>query len=213
VICPHCSIGTSPAWQEASLGKDKGVALVGVRGNCTECDGLIVLGVFREPGGTRVVLYPSRLPARRTPTHTPEPYATDFREAALVLRDSPKASAAVSRRLVQHLIRDVLNVRGRDLNAEIDEVIKQRLLPEDLAHDLDVLRNVGNFAAHPQKSTNTGEVLDVEPGEAEWLLDLLDELLQQLFTRPAIRAEKRAAYNAKLQEAGKPPLRGSEDPE
>jgi hypothetical protein len=40
-----------------------------------------------------------------------------------------------------------------------------------------MIRTVGNFAAHRIKSTNTGEVVDVEPGEAEHLLNALEELL------------------------------------
>ena len=32
-----------------------------------------------------------------------------------------------------------------------------------------------NFAAHPIKSMHTGEVIEVEPGEAEWLLDTLED--------------------------------------
>jgi hypothetical protein len=34
---------------------------------------------------------------------------------------------------------------------------------------IDAVRNIGNFAAHPQKSTATGEILEVEFGESEWL--------------------------------------------
>jgi hypothetical protein len=45
-----------------------------------------------------------------------------------------------------------------------------------LASAVDAVRNVGNFAAHPIKSKSTGDVLDVEPGEAEWLLDALERL-------------------------------------
>jgi hypothetical protein len=29
------------------------------------------------------------------------------------------------------------------------------------------VRTIGNFAAHPIKSTSTGTIVDVEPGEAE----------------------------------------------
>jgi len=41
-------------------------------------------------------------------------------------------------------------------------------LPGHLAEDLDAIRNVGNFAAHPMKSTHTGDIVEVEPQEAEW---------------------------------------------
>ncbi len=39
---------------------------------------------------------------------------------------------------------------------------------------IDAVRVIGNFAAHPIKSKSTGEIVDVEPGEAEWNLNTLE---------------------------------------
>jgi hypothetical protein len=139
----------------------------------------------------------------------PDPYAQDFTEAARVLPDSPKASAALSRRIVQHLLRDKGGFGPSNLNNEIDAAIEDGGLPSGLADDLDALRTVGNFAAHPIKSTHTGEVVEVEPGEAEWVLGLLEDLFDLFFVRPARRDAEREALNAKLREAGKPPLKGT----
>lgn len=69
------------------------------------------------------------------------------------------------------------------------------------------MRNIGNFAAHPIKSTNTGEIIDVEPGEAEWLLDVLEGLFDFYFVQPAILKAKRDKLNQKLVDAGKPPMK------
>jgi hypothetical protein len=80
-------------------------------------------------------------------------------------------------------------------------------LPSHLAEAIDAVRSLGNFAAHPLKSTNTGEVLDVEPGEAEWLLEVLEQLFDFYFIQPAKLQARRAALNQKLQEAGKPPMK------
>ena len=57
------------------------------------------------------------------------------------------------------------------------------------------------------KSTNTGEVIEVESGEAEWLLDTLEGLFDFYFVQPASLKKKREALNAKLTDAGKPPLK------
>jgi hypothetical protein len=54
------------------------------------------------------------------------------------------------------------------------------------------------------KSTQTGMILDVEPGEAEWTLDVLEELFDFYFVRPSMIQKKRDAFNKKLQDAGKP---------
>ena len=59
------------------------------------------------------------------------------------------------------------------------------MLPSHIADSLDAVRNIGNFAAHPAKSQATGEVVPVEPGEAEWTLDTLEELFDFYFVSPA----------------------------
>lgn len=65
---------------------------------------------------------------------------------------------------------------------------------------------MGNFAAHPIKDTNTGEIVEVELGEAEWTLEVLEGILEFYFTEVRQSADRRAALNDKLRAVGKPPL-------
>src|SRR4030088_3523806 len=103
----------------------------------------------------------------------------------MVLADSPKASAALSRRCLQTILREHARVKPQDLSKEIDEVLASKQLPTHLANDIDAVRHYGNFAAHPIKSTSSGEIFSVEPGEAEWQLDLLEGLFDFYFVGPA----------------------------
>jgi hypothetical protein len=123
----------------------------------------------------------------------PEAYANDYREACLVLRTSAKASAALSRRVLQGLLRDALGVAPSNLNSEIDEVIKRDLAPVELAKDLHAVRKLGNWAAHPEKDKATGKITDVEPGEAEAILSVIEALARFCFIarpeRDALRAD------------------------
>ncbi len=96
-------------------------------------------------------------------------------------------------------------MKHSNLSNEIDEAMSS--LPSHLAGAIDAVRNIGNFAAHPIKSERTGEVVDVEPGEAEWNLDTLEGLFDHYFTQPTLLQEKREALNAKLADAGKPALK------
>ncbi len=148
----------------------------------------------------------------RAPIHpeVPPQLAEDYREACVVLRESPKASAALSRRCLQHVLREVAQVKPDNLSNEIDEVLPK--LPQYLAQAVDAVRNVGNFSAHPIKSKSTGEIVTVEPGEAEWLLDTLEGLFDFYFTQPAALRAKRDALNSKLSDAGKPPLKTASRP-
>jgi hypothetical protein len=131
--------------------------------------------------------------------------ANDYREAALVLTDSPKASAALSRRCLQHLLHEVAGIKRANLDQEIEEAMKSA--PSYLADQLHAVRVIGNFAAHPMKSTNTGEIIDVEPGEAEMLLDTLDLAFDFYLVQPAEVKRKRDAINQKLRDAGRQPLK------
>jgi len=103
----------------------------------------------------------------------------------------------------------VLRLQGytqKDLAPAIDAAVASNTLPIALADLLHVVRNVGNFAAHPMKDTNSGAILPVEDHEAEWNLDVLEGLFEFYYVQPAKNAVRKAALNAKLQAAGKPTL-------
>ena len=93
------------------------------------------------------------------------------------------------------------------MSNEIQQVIDGHSLPSHLSESIDAIRNIGNFAAHPLKSTSTGEIVEVETGEAEWLLDVIEALFDFFFVQPAILKEKRDALNKKLADIGKPPMK------
>ncbi|MEQ9187823.1 MAG: DUF4145 domain-containing protein [Cryomorphaceae bacterium] len=141
------------------------------------------------------------------PPEVPQKFSTDYIEACHVIDDSPKASAALSRRCLQNIIREQLSIKKKDLYQEIQEVIDNKLFPSDILDSIDAIRNIGNFAAHPIKSTSSGEIVEVEPNEADWNLDVLEMMFDYLFVRPALVQKKRDALNAKLKDAGKPDMK------
>jgi hypothetical protein len=188
---------------------------------CPECKGFVVLirrGQYWEHisndadsrelmASTNEVIHPFARNCRPLPPEVPEPYRTDFAEACGVLTISPKASAAISRRLLQHLLRDELKIVHKTLDKEIAEFIGRPGVPSQLAEAVDAVRAIGNFAAHPTKDTNTGEVLEVEPNEADWLVEVIESLFDFVFVQPKRLAAKRAALNEKQASAGKPPIK------
>ncbi len=141
------------------------------------------------------------------PPEVTEEFASDYKEACQVFADSPKASAALSRRALQHILREKAGIKKGDLADEIQRTIDSGKLPSHLIESLDAIRNIGNFAAHPIKSKSSGEIVDVEPGEAEWNLDVIESLFDFFFVQPEIIRKKRAALNKKLNDAGKPPMK------
>jgi hypothetical protein len=139
------------------------------------------------------------------PPEVPSEIKEDFIEAARVLPISPKASAALSRRCLQTILVSYAHVKARNLQDQIDEVVDG--LPGHLQDQLHSVRNIGNFASHPQKSIATGEILPVEPHEAEWNLEVLQDIFDHYFVKPELSKKRREAFNLKLSAVGKPELK------
>lgn len=92
------------------------------------------------------------------------------------------------------ILREVVGAKPGDLFDEIEEVLPK--LPPYL-QDLHNIRDVGNFAVHPNKNKHTGEMVDVEPGEAEWLLDILDNLFSFYFVEPERKKKREVDWKNK----------------
>jgi len=175
---------------------------------CPECYQSVIYLQEIVPGtGARpkFLAYPVA-PTRAIPPEVVDPYRQDFVEGCTILRYSPKASAALSRRCMQAVLRDKAGTTKKDLYDQIEEVINSGKVPSHVAGDLHAVRVIGNFAAHTMKSTTSGGIVDVEPGEAEWNLEVLESLFDFYFVEPTKSAHRKAALNKKLREAGKQEL-------
>jgi Domain of unknown function (DUF4145) len=217
--CPHCREVFNSPIQFIPFDRDIEGEWCIEKQVCASC-GRSVLFLVNPPHfyGNLTAPYPLATVDRRlirpkttsrgdAPQNLADKYKEDYLEACLVLADSPKASAALSRRCLQTLLREEARTKAKDLVEQIQEVLDSGKLPSYLAENIDAIRNIGNFAAHPIKSTNTGEIVSVEPGEAEWTLDVLEELFDFYLIQPAKAKAKRDQLNAKLNEMGKPPLK------
>lgn len=213
--CPHCDVGIHESFQRHQpfvIGNESWIASYQ---KCPECKATIIKLVANSlaPQGQtgylmvpQFVAYPRNKSARPVPVGVTDPYKQDFEEAVAVLPLSAKASAALSRRNLQAIIRDKAGVKGKDLNVEIQTIIDAGIVPSYISEGLHAVRQIGNFAAHPIKATATGEIVDVEDGEAEWNLDVLESMFDFYFVQPALTAKRKADLNAKLKAVGKPEI-------
>jgi hypothetical protein len=154
-------------------------------------------------------VYPIGANRGPVPVEVPANIAEDYVEACNVLPISPKASAALSRRCLQNMLR-ANNYKARDLAHEIDLLLNDtdpmKALPRKLRETVDAIRVFGNFAAHPTDNKATLELIEVESHEAEWYRD--DRRTIRAFLRRACDREgKKAALDEKLAAGGKPPSR------
>lgn len=164
---------------------------------CTSCLKIIIF--FNEQ-----MIYPLWSQRNSAPQEVPYEIAQDFNEACLVENLSNKASASLWRRCLQNIFHDQW-IKKKDLNQEIDEVIKQ--LPSYLSEAVDAIRHIWNFSTHPIKYQQTWEIVEVEEWETEWILDTLEWLFDFYYVSPTKTKEKRDALNTKLQAIWKPLLK------
>ena len=210
--CPHCLVAFHERLSKTDLVHDVDRYWSVTYTKCPECGRVSIFLGFSEFGWDAgdcdyILVHPKGIARAPLPKEVPDEFAADYKEACLVLADSPKASAALSRRCLQNLLRERAGVKKSNLSDEIEQAISSKQLPSPLSDAIDAVRNIGNFAAHPIKSTHTREIVDVEPGEAEWLLDVLEGLFDFYFVQPARLKAKKDALNKKLKEAGKPPMK------
>ncbi len=167
---------------------------------CPACSRLILRLPHLSSEGEWGVLtvYPRDSNRPHLSEHVPGPYRRDYEEAAAVLSASSNASAALSRRCLQSLLRDKAGIGGSTLYAEIQSAIDSGELPAHIVQSLHTLRSFGNVAAHPTKNPNTGEIVPIDPHEAEWCLDVLDFLFSFYFVVPAEAEARRRAFEEKL---------------
>jgi len=200
-FCPHCGAGvqfkplrifgasTSASQQfETAPGRMASVTAW----QCPVCDRPVLRMVEQVAGGgppigrpppRAALLYPRSTGRPPVPPEVPDHIREDYEEAALVADLSPKASAALSRRCLQTILTEAGKSTKYKLFDQIEEVAPQ--LPAYLAEQLHGIRIAGNFAAHPKKNTATGEIIPVEPDEAEYNLDVLELLFDHYYVKPA----------------------------
>lgn len=128
------------------------------------------------------------IPASRAlafPDYIPQAIINDYNEACLIQNASPKASATLSRRCLQGIIRDFWKVKPGRLVDEIEQ-IKDKTDPITW-EAIDSVRKVGNIGAHMEE--NIDLIVDVDPNEAEILIGLIETLIRDWYI---IREERKA---------------------
>jgi hypothetical protein len=141
--------------------------------------------------------------ARPLPDYIPQAIQNDYREACLIVGLSPKASATLSRRCLQGMLRDFHGIKGKTLFAEIQEL--EDKIDHTTWEAIDSLRSIGNIGAHMEAEINV--IVDVDPDEASLLIELIETLIEDWYIQRheraqrmskiiAVASEKKAEQNA-----------------
>lgn len=137
--------------------------------------------------------------AKIFPEYIPQAILTDYKEACLIQELSPKASATLSRRCLQGMIRDFWNVKEKNLFEEIKAI--EGKVDAHTWHAIDAIRSIGNIGAHMEKDIDV--IIDVDGDEAGLLISLIETLLSDWYVESEnrrLRSQKIIAVAAEKKE-------------
>lgn len=127
------------------------------------------------------------------PEYVPLAIRQDYEEACAIADLSPKASATLSRRCLQGIIRDYWKIVKGRLVDEI-EALQDKIDPDTWAA-IDAVRKIGNIGAHMEKDINI--IIDVDSEEAQLLIELIETLIKDWY----VARHKRQEHLAKIKAA------------
>ena len=232
--CPYCTVEISPTWSSGGIklqrayddGRyDEEPWRLGViiekawyweAAECPLCRGdIILLNVCAvddpEPPLAQYQAYPSFTRRKNISYKVPAALKEEYEEACQVLSISPKASAALSRRILQAMLEErgyTAENLASQIRAAMDDTSPNKALPNFIRQKIDAIRNIGNFAAHPMADTTTFEIINVEPEEAEWCLGIIEELFDHYYdTSYQEDTERIARLNENLRRADRRQVR------
>ena len=222
--CPHCTIAFRDIWHRDRMKYDN-------RSNsdwecittvCPECHKPSIK-IAKMPSPIDVPLidavrkayvkpqwvYPTSRRRKQFGEEVPDNFKSDYVEACQVLLISSRSSATLSRRIVEAMLRE----QGYSDNTLFDKIEAVRnegdpnkKLPTVLLKFIDAVRQFGNFAAHQKTNLETFQIIEVEPGEAELCLEIVEGLFEHYYVRPAIDAKNLETVNERMQQLGRDPL-------
>ena len=132
------------------------------------------------------------------PECIPQAIRDDYQEACLICDLSPKASATLTRRCLQGMIRDFCGISKSRLIDEINALRKavedgsaDRAIAPETVEAIDQVRGVGNIGAHMEKDID--QIVPVDPGEAQTLIELIEMLFEEWYVAREKRRGKLAS--------------------
>lgn len=215
-VCPFCGHATSWSTQPqpvmvGAMSQPSQPYFALAANRCPTCEQATVwfeVGSWRTFGNGWVPdhgsavgrwVYPAGA-SRPLDARIPDDIRKEFAEAEAVLAVSPNASAALSRRVLQRLLREHAGVTGRNLEKEIDAFLETSP-PSHIAGALHDVRGIGNTGAHGTYD-EAGTIFDVSDDEAAYTLETVHGLLDFLIVAPAKTAEARASFNERRRARG-----------
>lgn len=170
--CPYCETFSRQMWLNLYWNTELGHEVFGpiMIALCDHCNSITVWY-------QKKMIVPSAGGIEPANPDLPEEIQDDYREAALIVNQSPRGAAALLRLCIQKLCVQ-LGEKGKNINNDIAELVKNGL-PVQIQRALDIVRVIGNEAVHPG-------VLDIKDDRetATQLFRLINLIAYERITRP-----------------------------
>lgn len=194
--CPHCRSEIEKTPHSFALGEDQDGSWQVSNIRCPTCDRMVVNLTTKQ--GKSYPVWPQSFCRPRLSADVPADYTEEYQTAARVLCHSEEASAAISRRLLHRLLAVKTGAGHGSLSDQIRQAVIASDLPPYLKQALQTLSRVAKLEPGTGKSEQPEALTAVEPGEAEWLLDVLEALFDLYFVEPARMERKQASLEQKI---------------
>jgi hypothetical protein len=142
---------------------------------------------------------------RHVATEVPEPFRTDYLEAAALLDISPRMSAVLSRGVLADLMEQYLDLKDFGLNDRINTFREDKQQPSQLREGAHHFREIGDFGSHTQKN-DQDQIIPVGREDAEWMLSYLDRFLDYYVVGPEKDRTVLGKWDQNIADAGRKPI-------
>jgi hypothetical protein len=223
-ICPHClraqTVVDARYHQETSgfavgslAGGPFAIERIAIACSNPDCQKLTLrIRVGKDVGGSsayivspKELLFSEQLiprgAAKPQPAYIPAPLVEDYTEACLIRDLSPKASATLTRRCLQGMIRDFAGISKprlideiKALKVAVDDGTADRSVTSETVAAIDHVRSLGNIGAHMEADINV--IVPVDSGEAQVMIELVELLFDEWYGARYRRNEKLAKIAA-----------------
>ncbi|OIO19412.1 MAG: hypothetical protein CO029_02660 [Candidatus Magasanikbacteria bacterium CG_4_9_14_0_2_um_filter_41_10] len=181
--CPHCGVFAKQFWSHIQAREIWGNSSIDPTvsfsenlrpewtiSKCEHCSEKVIWL-------SKSIIYPKKMNVPLPNEDLSDDIQSDYFEAAAVLEESVRSSAALLRLALQKLCKQ-LGEKGKDINDDIKSLVKKGLNSQ-IQQSLDILRITGNNAVHP------GQINLEENRELVLkLFDLINFIAEKMITEP-----------------------------
>ena len=133
--------------------------------------------------------------AKPQPDYIPAPIKKDYEEACKIANLSPNASAVLSRRCLESMIKNFCEIKENSLyqsieklNSKLENNQAPKGVTEETIEAIDSIRRMGRIGAHMKEPT--GMLVDIDPEEAILLVELIEMLFKEWYVARNDRQER-----------------------